>query len=69
MGHVSLGNEVYFWRVLNIKGAYDRYTGPAGSPEAIRASVEQALKGLGGAKAIDIFEMGMRTLKAHEIVS
>jgi pyridoxine 4-dehydrogenase len=47
--------------VLNIKGAFSRDTRPAGSPEAIRASVEQALEGLGGAKAIDIFEMGIKT--------
>lgn len=46
--------------ILNIKGAFNHGTGPTGSPEAIRASVEQALEGLGGAKAIDIFEMGMR---------
>ena len=47
--------------VLNIKGAFNHGTGPVGSPEAIRASVEQALEGLGGAKSIDIFEMGMST--------
>lgn len=32
-------------------------TGPKGDPEAIRASVEEALTGLGGVKMIDIFEM------------
>ena len=43
---------------LHIKGAFSHGVGPTGSPEAIRASVEQALEGLGGAKIIDIFEMG-----------
>jgi len=47
--------------VVNIKGAFNHGTGPVGSPEAIRASVERALEGLGGAKSIDIFEMGMST--------
>lgn len=42
--------------VLSIKGAYDMKTGPNGSPEAIRASVENALKVLNGAKTIDVFE-------------
>ncbi|KAI1641555.1 NADP-dependent oxidoreductase domain-containing protein [Daldinia loculata] len=31
-------------------------TGPDGSPEGIRASVEEALKVLGGTKTIDVFE-------------
>lgn len=44
--------------VLSIKGAYDRPTNsPRGSPEAIRASVDEALRVLGGAKKIDVFEM------------
>lgn len=42
--------------MLGIKGAYDMKTGPDGTPEGIRASVEQAVKVLGGIKAIDIFE-------------
>ncbi|KAL8711532.1 MAG: hypothetical protein Q9225_007097 [Loekoesia sp. 1 TL-2023] len=42
--------------VLSIKGAYDLKTGPNGSPEAIRASVEEAVKVLGGTKTIDVFE-------------
>ena len=42
--------------VLSIKGAYDIKTGPDGSPEGIRASVEEAVKVLGGTKTIDIFE-------------
>jgi pyridoxine 4-dehydrogenase len=43
--------------VINIKGAFSHGAGPTGSREAIRASIEAALKGLGGAKSIDIFEM------------
>ena len=42
--------------VLGIKGAYDIKTGPNGSPEGIRASVEEAFKVLGGIKTIDVFE-------------
>ncbi|RYP67732.1 hypothetical protein DL771_007065 [Monosporascus sp. 5C6A] len=42
--------------VLSIKGAYGPRTGPDGSPEGIRASVEEALRVLGGTKTIDIFE-------------
>ena len=42
--------------VLSIKGAYDAKTGPNGSPEGIRASVEEAVKVLGGTKTIDVFE-------------
>ncbi|MCJ1477624.1 Pyridoxine 4-dehydrogenase [Lambiella insularis] len=42
--------------VLSIKGAYDMKTGPNGSPEGIRASVEEAVKVLGGTKTIDVFE-------------
>ncbi|KAF2722628.1 putative aldo/keto reductase [Polychaeton citri CBS 116435] len=42
--------------VLSIKGAYDPQNGPVGSPEGIRASVEEATKVLGGIKTIDIFE-------------
>jgi len=43
--------------VLSIKGAYLHHTGPTGSPEAIRGSVEYALGVLGGTKKIDVFEM------------
>ena len=44
--------------VLSIKGAYDRVTNtPQGSPEGIRASVEEALRILDGAKKVDVFEM------------
>ncbi|KAF1943011.1 Aldo/keto reductase [Clathrospora elynae] len=43
--------------VLSIKGAFSIKTGPAGSPEAIRASVEEAFGVLGGEKTIDVFEM------------
>lgn len=44
--------------VLSIKGAYDRAThAPQGSPEGIRASVEEAVGVLGGTKKIDVFEM------------
>ncbi|RYP10916.1 hypothetical protein DL764_000352 [Monosporascus ibericus] len=42
--------------VLSIKGAFGPRTGPDGSPEGIRASVEEALGVLGGTKTIDIFE-------------
>ncbi|KAF3069101.1 Pyridoxal reductase [Daldinia childiae] len=42
--------------VLSIKGAFAMKTGPDGSPEGIRASVEQALEVLGGTKTIDVFE-------------
>lgn len=42
--------------VLSIKGAYDITKGPDGTPEGIRASVETAIKTLGGLKKIDIFE-------------
>ena len=42
--------------VLSIKGVYDIKTGPNGSPEGIRASVEEAIKVLGGTKTIDVFE-------------
>ncbi|KAK6952494.1 hypothetical protein Daesc_007033 [Daldinia eschscholtzii] len=42
--------------VLSIKGAFTIQTGPDGSPEGIRASVEKALEILGGTKTIDIFE-------------
>ncbi|KAG8163348.1 hypothetical protein KVR01_006645 [Diaporthe batatas] len=44
--------------VLSIKGAFDRATNtPHGSPEGIRASVEEALRILGATKKIDVFEM------------
>lgn len=42
--------------VLSIKGAYDMKKGPNGSPEGIRASVEEAVRVLGGTKTIDVFE-------------
>lgn len=43
--------------VLSIKGAFDMKEGPNGSPEGIRASVEEAIKVLpSSVKAIDIFE-------------
>lgn len=43
--------------VLSIKGAYDRSTNtPQGSPEGIRASVEEAVRVLDGTKKIDVFE-------------
>ena len=43
--------------VLSIKGAYHPKEGPCGSPEGIRASVEEAIKVLPPSiKAIDIFE-------------
>ncbi|KAI1390339.1 Aldo/keto reductase [Hypoxylon trugodes] len=42
--------------VLSIKGAFDFHTGPNASPEGIRASVDEALKVLGGTKTIDVFE-------------
>lgn len=43
--------------VLSIKGAYDVKAGPTGSAEAIRASVQEAIKALDGSKKIDVFEM------------
>ena len=42
--------------VLSIKGAYKAKTGPDGSAEGIRASVEEAVEVLGGTKTIDVFE-------------
>ncbi|KAK4898456.1 hypothetical protein LTR27_004053 [Elasticomyces elasticus] len=42
--------------VLSIKGAFSA-AGPVGSPEALRASVEEAVKVLGDSKTIDVFEM------------
>lgn len=43
--------------MLSIKGAYDRETyTPQGSPESVRASVEEALRVLDGVKKIDVFE-------------
>jgi pyridoxine 4-dehydrogenase len=44
--------------VLSIKGAYAHATGPVGSAEGIRESVEEALKTLDDSKAIDVFELG-----------
>lgn len=43
--------------MLSIKGAFGHATGPTGSPDAIRQSVDDALKVLGGIKKIDVFEM------------
>ncbi|KAI6816350.1 Aldo/keto reductase [Hortaea werneckii] len=43
--------------VLSIKGAFGMKTGPTGSPEAIRESIEEAVKVLGDTKKVDIFEM------------
>ncbi|GAB7341764.1 hypothetical protein MBLNU457_g0096t1 [Dothideomycetes sp. NU457] len=43
--------------VLSIKGAFTMQTGPNGSPEGIRASVQEACAVLGGVKKIDVFEM------------
>lgn len=43
--------------VLSIKGAYDMKTGPNGTPEGIRTSVEGAVKVLGGTKAIDVLNV------------
>lgn len=48
--------------MLSIKGAFDIKTGPNGSPEGIRASVEEAFKVLGGTKTIDVFECARRDL-------
>lgn len=42
--------------VLSIKGAFDMKIGPSGSPEGIRASVEEAVRLLDGTKTIDVFE-------------
>ncbi|KAL8945720.1 MAG: hypothetical protein Q9222_007780 [Ikaeria aurantiellina] len=42
--------------VLSIKGAFDMKTGPIGTPEGIRSSIEEAVKVLGGTKTIDVFE-------------
>ncbi|KFA71126.1 hypothetical protein S40288_04516 [Stachybotrys chartarum IBT 40288] len=42
--------------VISIKGAFDPRAGPNGSPEGIRASVEEAVKVLGSIKKIDVFE-------------
>lgn len=42
--------------VLSIKGAYDIRGGPNGTPEGIRASVEEAVEVLSGTKSIDVFE-------------
>lgn len=44
--------------VLTVKGAYKHDTGPVGSAEGIRESVEEALRTLNGTKKIDVFEMG-----------
>ncbi|KAI1101469.1 Aldo/keto reductase [Jackrogersella minutella] len=41
---------------LSIKGAFTMSNGPDCSPEGIRASVEEAVRILGGTKTIDIFQ-------------
>lgn len=46
--------------MLSIKGAFDAKTGPNGSREGIRASVEEAIKVLGDTKTIDVFECARR---------
>lgn len=44
--------------VLSIKGAFDPVSKqPTGTPAAIRASVDECLRVLAGAKTIDVFEM------------
>lgn len=43
--------------VLSIKGAYDIKTGPNGSPDGIRASVEKAVELLSGIKTVDILNV------------
>ena len=43
--------------VIVIKGAYVHGKGPNGSPEAIRAAVDEACNVLGTVKKIDVFEM------------
>ena len=43
--------------VLTLKGAFSHETGPTGSPEAIRASVEEAVRVLEGTKTIDVFTL------------
>jgi len=40
-----------------IKGAFTLKTGPDGSPESIRAAVEEACSILGSVRKIDVFEM------------
>lgn len=43
--------------MLSLKGAYDmRRQAPDGSPEGLRATVEEALRVLDGTKSIDLFE-------------
>jgi len=42
--------------VLSIKGAFSAKSGPVGTPEGIRASVEEALSVLADTKTIDVFE-------------
>lgn len=43
--------------IVSIKGALSPTREPAGSPEAIRASVDEAYQVLEGVKTIDVFEM------------
>lgn len=44
--------------VLSLKGAYDmRRQAPDGSPEGLRASVDEAMRVLDGVKTIDLFAM------------
>jgi pyridoxine 4-dehydrogenase len=50
--------------VLCVKGAFGLQTGPIGSPEGIRAAVEEAIQVLGGTKKIDVFEMA-RSVQFH----
>ncbi|KAI1205323.1 Aldo/keto reductase [Annulohypoxylon truncatum] len=43
--------------VISIKGCFTFDNGPDGSPEGIRAAVEEAVRVLGGTKTIDVFEL------------
>lgn len=43
--------------IIKVKGGLDAQRQPKGSPEDLRASVKQALDGLGGRKKLDIFSM------------
>jgi pyridoxine 4-dehydrogenase len=48
--------------VLTLKGAYGHATGPVGSAEGIRESVEDTLKILDNTKSIDVFILGRSVL-------
>jgi pyridoxine 4-dehydrogenase len=48
--------------VLTLKGAYAHATGPDGSAEGIRKSVEDSLKILDNTKSIDVFILGRSVL-------